>query len=116
MSPEEFSRILEVMAAQSQDIPQIFSCCRCGYCCLHESCPVAMDIFKIAKTDPCPALFFIEGEGAVCMVALENPEIIGVGKGCCIKATCYKNGVAYDFAALPPALKFHVAKRKMLMA
>jgi hypothetical protein len=90
-----------------------FPCCRCGYCCLHESCPVAQIAFEIDKADPCPALRF-DGGGAVCLLALEDPEVIGVGLGCCIKATCYKDGVAHDFAALPPALKHHVAAMKKL--
>jgi hypothetical protein len=85
-------------------------CCRCGYCCLHEACPVAQEVFGITKDDPCPALRY-EG-GAVCLLALEEPEIMGVGVGCCMKATCYRDGVAYDFAALSPELKKHVAAMK----
>jgi hypothetical protein len=77
---------------------------------LHESCPVAQIAFEIDKADPCPALRF-EG-GAVCLLALEEPELIGVGVGCCMKATCYREGRAYDFAALPPELKKHVAAMK----
>jgi len=102
-------------------------CCRCGYCCLHETCPVACDVFGIDKATPCLALRF-EGDFtvdpetlkavpvlphfAVCLLAQEAPEIMGIGVGCCIKATCYRGGVAYDFAALPPALKHHVAALK----
>ncbi len=87
-----------------------YPCCRCGYCCLHESCPVACDVFGITKADHCPALRY-EG-GAVCLLALEDPEIMGVGAGCCMKATCYKDGKPFDFAALPPAVKFHLAAMK----
>jgi len=92
-----------------------FPCCRCGYCCLQEACPVAQIAFDIGKADPCPALRFdaLSGE-AVCLLALEDPEVIGVGVGCCIKATCIKDGVGYDFASLPPSLKFHVATMKKL--
>ena len=37
-------------------------------------------------------------------------EMMGVGKGCCIKARAFKDGVEYDFASLPKELKFHVVK------
>jgi len=102
-------------------------CCRCGFCCLDRTCPVGQLVFRIGEHDPCPALRFegdftvdpetlkaVENPGrrAVCLLALEDPDTIGVGVGCCIKATCYKEGVAYDFAALPPVLKFHVAQKR----
>lgn len=86
-------------------------CCRCGFCCLAVSCITAQAIFKIAKTEPCPALRFENG-AAICIVALEHPEIIGVGLGCCIKATAYRRGEAHDFASLSPILKKHAAAAK----
>jgi hypothetical protein len=85
-------------------------CCRCGFCCLHETCPVGQAVLKIGKADPCPALQFKDGL-AVCLLALENPEIIGVGAGCCIKATAWTGAWGFDFASLPPATKFQIVSR-----
>ena len=102
-------------------------CCRCGYCCLHETCPVAQEVFQIDKATPCPALrfdgdFTVDPETlkavpvlphfATCLLAQEEPGVMGVGVGCCMAATCYRGGVAYDFASLPPVLKLHVAALK----
>jgi hypothetical protein len=73
---------------------------------------VAQDFFGITKADPCPALRFDDNRQAICILALENPEIIGVGLGCCIKATAYRKGEAFDFASLPPVVKIHAASMK----
>jgi hypothetical protein len=84
------------------DFPE--PCCRCGFCCLAETCPAGQERYGIGKADPCPALSFENGT-ATCALALTDPERIGVGAGCCIKATAYRGGVGYDFASLPPILK-----------
>jgi hypothetical protein len=81
-----------------------FPCCRCGFCCLSETCPVGQVTYGVGKYDPCPGLSF-QGQTATCEIALTNPEIIGIGPGCCIKARAIRAGVAYDFASLPPWLK-----------
>ena len=85
-------------------------CCRCGFCCLHETCPVGQDAYGIGKKDPCPGLFFRAGE-AVCEIAWEHPEIIGVGQGCCIRARAIntETGVVVSFADLSPRHKTHLA-------
>lgn len=84
-------------------------CCRCGFCCLSETCPVGQVVLGIGKKDPCPALSFQDGL-AVCSLALKDPEAIGVGAGCCIKARAMRRGVAYDFAMLPPHIKRALAQ------
>jgi hypothetical protein len=67
----------------------------------------------LSKDDPCPELSFGE-HGATCRIAASgNLALIGVGSGCCIKATAYQNGVAYDFAGLPPAFKHHIARKRL---
>ena len=85
-------------------------CVRCGFCCLSEACPVAMQYFGIQKQTKCPALTW-NGVEAVCGIinAFSN-LIMGVGAGCCIKARCYKSGVEYDFASLPGELKIILAQ------
>ena len=80
-------------------------CCRCGFCCLSETCPVGMKVYGIGKFDRCPALSF-EGDQAVCALVMMIPT----GDGCCIKARAYKDGIKYDFASLPVALKQAAAK------
>jgi hypothetical protein len=81
-----------------------FPCCRCGFCCLSETCPVGQATYGVGKHDLCPGLSF-QGQKATCAIALTNPEIIGVGAGCCIKARAIRGGVAYNFASLPIWLK-----------
>lgn len=78
-------------------------CCRCGYCCLHVTCPIGQAIYRNSR--PCPALLF-ENDTASCELA----GIVPVGDGCCIKARAYKDGVEYDFASLPSSLKILAAK------
>lgn len=83
-------------------------CCRCGLCCLAETCPVGQATFKIAKHDHCPALTFdIEGTAKCELVAY---NLVPIGDGCCIKARAYKDGVEYNFADLPEHLKRRAVK------
>ena len=82
-------------------------CCRCGFCCLSETCPVGMEFFGIEKYDRCPALEF-EDDIAECRLS----HAIPIGDGCCIKARAYRNGVEYDFALLPAELKRGAAQDK----
>lgn len=78
-------------------------CCRCGYCCLHVTCPIGQEIYGDSR--PCPALSFNNN-----MASCELAGIVPVGDGCCIKARAYKNGIEYDFASLPSFLKIIVAR------
>lgn len=87
-------------------------CCRCGFCCISETCPAGQGIFGVGKSDPCPGFSFQDGL-AVCQVALISPEQIGVGAGCCIKARAIAKGVTYDFAMLPPHIKRALAQGVM---
>lgn len=81
-------------------------CCQCGMCCLSETCPIGQKYFSIDKKGPCPGLRF-EKEKAFCSLAeVFNHEVLGIGKGCCIKAQAYRDGEVYDFASLPDFLKF----------
>lgn len=75
-----------------------YPCCRCGFCCLHQVCPIG--IVTYGNQGRCPGLSF-EGNIASCALAGTVP----VGDGCCIKATAYKDGKEYDFAALPTEQK-----------
>ena len=95
-------------------------CCRCGFCCLSGTCPVAMRSFNINKDDPCPALRF-KNHIAYCdligyfveKVGMDRKAvniIMGIGQGCCIKSTAIKNEVEYDFASLPKEIKIKVAQ------
>jgi len=79
-------------------------CCRCGFCCLHELCPVAKALYGDLVF--CPALSF-DGVVAICSLA---GKVVPVGDGCCIKARAYKDGVEYDFASLDPSLKVRAAQ------
>lgn len=93
-------------------------CCRCGFCCLSETCPVGMKVYGIKKFDKCPALKF-EGRQATCVLSSASAEVsiiglnlVPIGDGCCIKARAYRNGVEYDFASLPVELKQGIALAK----
>jgi hypothetical protein len=89
-------------------------CSRCGFCCVSENCLIAMEYFKIPKTGRlCPALKFAKNEnddiiascGLLAHLPIEYHSDFGIGQGCCIKGRAYKDGVEYDFAALPETLK-----------
>jgi hypothetical protein len=90
------------------------ACAQCGVCCLFEVCPVGMDFFGIDKFANCPALYFDEGDKAVCLLVFDNESMkgtIGVGVGCDIRARAYKDGKQYDFSLLPDNLKMRVSKQ-----
>ena len=80
-----------------------FPCCRCGFCCLSEQCPISKYLY--GKQNCCPALFF-EEEKAYC----KHPDIVPFGDGCCMAARCFKDGVCYDFAALSEEKKVVLAQ------
>ena len=80
-------------------------CCRCGFCCLSETCPVGMEVYGILKIDKCPALSF-EDNIATCLLSM----LVPTGDGCCIRARAFKDGQQYDFATLPVAFKLGAAK------
>lgn len=82
-------------------------CCRCGFCCLAETCPIGQYVFGIGKHDLCNALLF--PDRAFCTLAEKG--LVPIGDGCCIKARAYKNGIEYDFASLPSEVKHDVARK-----
>jgi len=84
-------------------------CCRCGFCCLSETCPVGRVVYGISKLDKCPALSF-EDNIATCLLSMSVPT----GDGCCIKARAFKDGQEYDFASLPVAFKLGAARSKRI--
>ena len=97
-------------------------CVRCGFCCLSETCPAGKKIFGTDWYEPCIGLRF-NGDEAECVLVVETiksklslkkkailMEMMGIGKGCCIKARAYKDGVEYDFASLPAELKYSVVR------
>lgn len=83
-------------------------CCRCGVCCLIETCPVAREFYKIEKYDSCPALSFSNTEEAKCN--LVRYGLIPVGDGCCIAARGFKDGKKYDIASLLDNMKYNIAR------
>jgi hypothetical protein len=88
------------------------TCCRCGYCCLSETCPVGQMVYGVGKHETCPGLFF-NIDAAVCQIAAQGSrekKLVGVGSGCCIKARAIRDGVTYDFAALAPEMKRSIVK------
>jgi hypothetical protein len=98
-------------------------CCRCGFCCIAETCPVGMRIYRVSKHSDCPGLRF-DGDEAICN-AIEickswniphetALEIMGVGKGCCISARAFKDGEEYDFAGLNPEIKREIVRNYRL--
>ena len=81
-----------------------FNCCQCGMCCLSVQCPVSL--MKYGEQKFCPALSF---SFDTCIASCDHAgKEVPIGDGCCIKAKAYKNGVEYDFAALPEVIK-HIA-------
>ena len=86
-----------------------YPCCRCGFCCLAQTCLMGQAVYGVGQHDPCPGLSF-QGDLATCELALKEPQAIGVGAGCCIKARAIKGEKAYNFASLPPVLKRHVVR------
>lgn len=82
-------------------------CSRCGFCCISENCPVSQRYFNIPKYGVvCPALSFNNNQVAICkLVGVYSEHFMGIGAGCCIKATLMKGGKSYDFAALDPEVK-----------
>ena len=84
-----------------------YKCSRCGACCLFETCPAGILVFKVRKEDRCPGLSFMgeDEKMAFCSVSYGLTGLVPIGDGCCIKARAYKNGVEYDFAALSPESK-----------
>jgi len=84
-------------------------CCRCGFCCLAETCPAGMSKHGIGRFDRCPSLKFSVDGVAECLLA--GSGLVPIGDGCYIKASAYKAGVGYDFASLPSWLKKEAAHR-----
>lgn len=95
-------------------------CCRCGFCCLAETCPVGQDIYQVSKHKACPGLSF-ETDKAICEVLTiladwnitgeDAKEVMGIGKGCCIKARAFVGPTAYDFAGLPTSTKTGLVRK-----
>jgi hypothetical protein len=85
-------------------------CCQCGMCCLSETCPIGQTIHQIAKTAPCPSLYFFND---IAYCALAERGLVPVGDGCCIKARAYKDGVEFDYASLPDDLKHRAVQDRL---
>jgi len=81
-------------------------CCRCGACCLFETCLIGKEVFSINdKTIICPALSFNENGVTSCSLA---EKLVPIGDGCCISARVCKGGREVQFADLPKDFKFAV--------
>ena len=85
-------------------------CCRCGFCCLSCTCPTGQEVYGVRKDAPCPGLSFEDGQATCEIAEAGNYEIIGVGQGCCIKATAWRGAFGFDFAMLPPHIKRALAQ------
>lgn len=89
-------------------------CCRCGFCCISESCPLAIEFYGISKKTMCPSLYF-DGDNAICnmFVGLLSNGIpkddaefaFGIGAGCCIKARAFKGDEIFNFSSLEETVK-----------
>lgn len=90
-----------------------YACCRCGFCCMSETCPVGQGFYGVKQTDPCPALYFDEDQAGCQLADAGMLTTIGIGTGCDIKARAFAGGIAYDFAGLPPATKHGLANRAL---
>ena len=96
-------------------------CARCGFCCvaMPHTCGLAAAYYgldAIRKSPVCPALDIGPGDGkatcALVSLALSrggDPQTMGIGAGCCIKATAYRDGLGEDFSGLPPPAKRFLA-------
>ena len=82
-------------------------CCRCGVCCLAETCIIGQHYYKVKKFDICPGLKF-EDQMSSCRIS----HLVPLGDGCCLKARAFRHGVQYDFASLPDRLKREAAMQK----
>lgn len=90
-------------------------CCRCGFCCLAEPCPIIIREAGVER-GPCPFLDWDLAGLAVCRFLMERPERadeFGIGKGCCCAAHAVNatTGATYDFASLLPEIKIPLAKK-----
>jgi hypothetical protein len=75
-----------------------------------HACPVAQAFFNIGKHDRCPAFKMMPGGQTHCELTERiNPDVLGIGKGCCIKATAMKDGQPFNFADLPAIAKIGMA-------
>ena len=84
-------------------------CCRCGFCCLSETCPIGMDVYGIEKYEKCPALRFERNNKATCV--LVYAKLVPIGDGCCIKARAFTpDGQVHDFAGLNKKLKLNAVQ------
>lgn len=82
-------------------------CCRCGFCCLSETCPIGQKIYEIGKHEGlCPALYFDKDQAGCTLAGVYVP----IEDGCCIKARAFRDGKEYDFASLPVELKKRAAR------
>jgi hypothetical protein len=83
-------------------------CVRCGFCCLASVCIAGQHIYGLfEKGTRCPALSF-HNVIAICKPVKFN--LVPVGEGCCLKASAFRNGVEYDFAALPAETKREIVR------
>lgn len=90
-----------------EDLPD---CCRCGFCCLSETCMSGQMHYGIDRHDTCPGLSFDAGGVAACaLVEVYGAQSMGIMGGCCLLARCYKDGVVYPWAPLTASVKFRVA-------
>lgn len=88
-----------------------YECCRCGFCCLSETCLIGQQVLGVGKYEACSALSFIGDEASCSLTTSCSAEILGIGEGCCIKARAYRGGIKYDFAAASPILKQASARK-----
>lgn len=85
-----------------------YPCVRCGFCCMSETCLIGQKVYGVFKTGVrCPGLSF---ENGIASCALVKFNLVPIGDGCCIAARVFRDGVEYDFAALPGNMKIRITQ------
>jgi hypothetical protein len=80
-----------------------YPCVRCGFCCMSEICLIGQRVYGLfEKGARCPGLRF---GNKIAFCALVKFNLVPIGDGCCMAARVFRDGVEYDFAALPGEIK-----------
>jgi hypothetical protein len=92
--------------SRTGEVENLPDCCRCGFCCLCETCLAGQVHYGIGKHDPCPGLSFDAGGVSSCaLVEVYGAKSMGIMGGCCLLARCYRDGIEYAWAGLPVEVK-----------
>lgn len=81
-------------------------CCRCGFCCIAETCWCGRMFHSIKSTEPCPSLSFDRGVATCGLAEISVP----IGDGCCISARVIHNGNVTSYADMPEHNKKEIVR------